>query len=94
MKSFREGGITIKQFNALFEQLQKIEYDKFKIQAKMQGIEFKDDKNGAGMTDVDPAVPLFKDPSEYEGMTEEERESLTQKMMGKHKSFVNKQRVI
>lgn len=64
----------------------------------MHGVDIKDDKgskSSKGSEDssvsnehVDPEVPLFGDPSEYEHMSEEERESLTQKMMGKHKTFV------
>lgn len=33
-------------------------------------------------------VPLFGDVSSYEGMSMEDREELTQKMMGKHKAWV------
>lgn len=93
-KSFCEGGITVKQFNALFDELQGIEYDKFKLDGRLHGVEFKDDKSGnsknSNFSDahVDPEVPLFKDPSDYDSMTEDEKNSMTQKMMGKHKSFV------
>lgn len=87
-KSFCEGGITIKQFRALYEELQDIKYDEFKAQARMHGAEFKDDKKSTSTKHVDPEVPLFGDPSEYDHMSEEERENLTKKMMGKHKTFV------
>jgi hypothetical protein len=33
----------------------------------------------------DDAVPLFGDPKDYESMSQEKREELTKKMMGKHK---------
>jgi hypothetical protein len=38
-----------------------------------------------GLTRLDDAVPLFGDPKDYESMSQEKREELTKKMMGKHK---------
>jgi len=35
-------------------------------------------------------VPLFGDPEDYESMSQEKREELTQKMMGKHKAWAGK----
>lgn len=76
----------------LYEELQKIKEDEFRAQAKMHGAEFKDEDDGSSSSDsnkhVDPEVPLFGDPEEYAHMSNDERESLTQKMMGKHKTFV------
>ena len=34
-------------------------------------------------------VPIFGDPEEYENMDDAERESLTESMMGKHKTWTN-----
>ena len=67
--------------------------DKFKAEARMHGAKFDDDNAGEKTTqqaNVDPEVPLFGDPKEYANMSDDEKESLTQKMMGKHKTFVNK----
>ncbi len=35
-------------------------------------------------------LPLFRDPSEYAHMSQEERQSLTDKMKSQHKSWVKK----
>jgi len=37
-------------------------------------------------------VPLFGNPDEYANMSSEEKEELTQKMMGKHKKWQSEQR--
>ncbi len=38
----------------------------------------------------DNAIPLFGNPEDYKSMTDEERKEMTMKMMGKHRSWVNK----
>ena len=34
-------------------------------------------------------VPMFRDPKEYEHMSQEEREELTRQMMSAHKGMAN-----
>lgn len=59
----------------------------------MLGAEFKDsDKGGQSNQSVEDnkGVPVFGDPSQYEHMTQEQREELTKKMMNKHKQWAGK----
>jgi hypothetical protein len=62
--------------------------DNLRVQAALHGV-----KMGGSSKDVkneNRGVPLFGDPKDYEGMPEEEREALTQKMMGKHRMWAKR----
>jgi len=61
----------------LYEHTQKRELGRIKINAKIAGATFEDEKKQGLM---------FKDPKEYDDMPEEEREKLTQKMMSFYKN--------
>ena len=69
--------------NALFEKLQKIEYEEFKIQASLHGAKFKEDE--AKQEAKKNNLSLFQAPEEYEKMSEEERGNLTNQMMTGHR---------
>lgn len=73
------------QVNTLFEELQKIKQEEFRIQAALQGVDLSKDTQSPSSDNM-----MFKDPSEYDDLSEEERENLTQEMMSKHKGWVNK----
>lgn len=78
----------MEQANGLYEEIQKVKESEFKLQASMHGIDFKDDSTGATQSDVDSQkVPLFGDPEAYDNMSEQEKENLTQKMLGKHRTW-------
>ena len=76
----------------LCEYQQKAEFDKLKIRAAFFGVNLEEDskkkpkeqrKKGKKKEDVF----MFKDPSEYENMSEEERKKLSEEMMSKHRQW-------
>ncbi len=71
----------------MFTHSQEREYEQIKMQALMHGAEFKDEhpmKEGAIASKT--GAFKFGDPDEdYKDMSQEEKETLTQKMMGRHK---------
>jgi len=75
----------------LFENIQKLKNYELTFAANIHGV----DLNGTGEntnnhTDkAEPAVPLFGDPEDYKHLSEDEREAITAKMIGKHKNWSN-----
>lgn len=97
--SYREGGLTLQQAHILFrhtmERESDREYNRMKFMANIMGAGI-DDKPKNKKQDLDEAekqqeLPVFRDPSEYDNMSEEERKKLTEQMMSKHKSWVNQE---
>jgi hypothetical protein len=79
-KAFYEGGLTIGQVQSLFELNQDREISRMKFFAKLQGVDIdKQLKEKEKESKV-----KFKDPKDYEKMSKEEREKLTQEMMQGH----------
>lgn len=73
----------------MFRQAQERESDRLKIEAALHGIDLDKENKKAKEKQEDEKF-LFKDPSEYEKMTKEEREELTRKMMQHHVKFFEK----
>lgn len=72
-------------FNGIEEQ--KLDY--YKLGASLFGIDLdKEVKKKKEENEM-----LFKDPSEYENMSREERQALTDKMMGYYKNWATKERL-
>lgn len=72
----------------LFEHCQKREYYTLKFQAGLQGVDLDKELGKAPSTRSSKESQfLFRDPKDYEHLSQEEREELTQKMMGMHKSW-------
>ena len=86
-KSFLEGGPTFEQLEGLYELIQRAKIREIKFQASIHGAEFKTDSVEQHTQAENPKVPLFRDPDEYEGLSEEEKESETKRMMGLHQSW-------
>ena len=62
------------------------QYEERKFLAAIHGIEVEEKEDSSGMKRNTPKAEqevLFKDPKEYEGMTQEEKEEITKNMMGK-----------
>ena len=106
--SFREGGITEKQFESLFYTCTLWKHRERQHHAALQGIDLpdleeisKEEKTGTRTQPVrrdeipsfveDTKHSMFCDPSEYEHLSQEERQALTEKMMGNHKNWVQEQ---
>ena len=89
--SYIEGGLTIQQVQALYETYCKRIHEEREFLAAIHGIDTKggDKKKDADQIEQKQGLPLFRDPSEYEGMTQEEKNKITQEMMGKHRGWVN-----
>jgi len=101
MKSYLEGGVTFAQLYYMFEDADREEYDSRKFFAAIQGIDIENPDT----TSADPTKPvhpssnkantgpeaqfLFKDPSEYDLMSEEERHVANDKMVKFWKPFAD-----
>lgn len=95
--SFNKGGLTHGQFTSLFEHGIERENNKLRFAAAIQGIDLDKEVEEQGEGKKSPRREgsqkggnkefLFKHPSEYENMTQEEREAETEKIMGKLKGF-------
>ena len=74
------------QVVTLYKNMKKIEYDKFKLMASLHGVTLNDSpQSGNSKFTKDPEVPLFGNPDDYANLSEEQKNSLTEKMMNKHK---------
>lgn len=82
-----QGGLTFFQLEGLYHNIQIIKLREFKIQASLHGAEIKGERSTKEMAQEHENVPLFRDPSEYEAMTQEDRDKETQRMMGLHKRW-------
>jgi len=70
----------------LYEHTEKRAVDRFKMDAALHGVRLDDTSNA-------PAAPkamggVSGDPDSYSHLSMDEREALTQKMMGRHKFWV------
>lgn len=81
----------------MYEQALKSKENDLKIQAAFQGVDLFGDGKGTKETQqssqkqpANQTLPLFRDPSEYDHMSQEERQNLTEKMKKQHESWVKK----
>lgn len=87
------------QLLEMYSHLMEERWEDYKFQAAMQGHDLdkatKKQKTGEQTGTVDNSVvPMFGDPEEYKKLTKDQREKMTQDMMGKHKHWVeNKDKV-
>lgn len=75
----------------LFDHAKKREWDNYKFQAAMHGVDLEEGvmKSG-GKKEAPKNEFVFGSPEDYAHLTKEEREELTKKMMGQHKSWASK----
>ena len=81
-KSFLQGGITLSQANALFDEIQKIKSKELETQAALQGIDLDKDSGKKKQEDL-----VFGNPEDYKDLSEEQKQELTDKMMNKFKNL-------
>ncbi len=93
-KRYYQGGLHYFQIQAMFEHCSKEKLNEYKFFAGIQGIDLEKhiDKQSSQYSSLDEQqkkqeLPLFRDPSEYDDLSEEEKEELTKKMMGHHKNW-------
>ncbi len=76
----------------LYGSLQEERLEYIKIGASIFGIDLDKSEKGSVQLEKDQAFQ-FKDPSEYNKLTKEERTALTEEMMNVHKSWAGKIRM-
>ena len=81
---YYEGGLATAQVTRMFNYIIEEKNEEIIFQAALRGIKLKDPK----APQKDEVVPMFGDPDSYDELSDEEREELTQDMMGKHKTWV------
>ncbi len=86
------GGLTFNQIVYMYESYGEERLNEFKMLGHLLGAEFKDDKNtipkASGVTKEEQFV--FRDPKDYEKMSEADRKELTSKMMERHRRWASK----
>ena len=77
----------------LYESAQEREYADFKIMAAMHGCKIDDNPKPKSLTDAvrsnDTSAMLFRDPKEYEQLSDEEKAKLTLKMKTHWEGWAN-----
>ena len=92
-KTFLQGGVTRNQLMFLFDSADKERYEDHRFLAAIQGIDIDgDDKEKRGTpqsidTELKKEPFVFRDPKDYEHLSEEERDSMTQNMLRHWKKF-------
>ena len=71
----------------LYKSAQEREYQAFLPTAQIHGCEIKDDRKKGSKQSEDKSEMMFRNPKEYEKMTDEQREAETKKMLGFYKRF-------
>ncbi len=97
LQRYYEGGLCYSQIQELFEFCTKEKYNEYRFFAGIQGIDL--DKHTGSTTESQSSrldeqqkkqdIPLFRDPSEYNSLSKEEKEELTAKMKSKHKQWIH-----
>jgi hypothetical protein len=77
--------LTYNQIVGLYEYYLKEEEAALRFQAAIHGAKIKETGPPTTKDNLDKSVPMFGDPKDYESLSQEEREEMTAKMMGKHK---------
>lgn len=86
--SYKEGGLTYSQVDCMYIKILKKRSDNMRFLAAIQGIDISG-KSGQQQVSAEelpegvenPKEFVFGDPDAYDKMSQEEKESLTQKMM-------------
>ena len=76
----------------LFKNLVEREHQRVKIQAALQGVQLdeeKDEHPDIVRPKFKPSSFKFGDPKDYEHLTDEQKQKLTDNMMGKHQIWKN-----
>lgn len=102
-KSYLEGGPTYEQTKMLYDCFVERNNENLKFQALLHGYDL-DSQESSGSTkkqskttnwdevERKQSLPVFRDPSEYEEMSQEEKETLTKDMMKKHKTWASQRK--
>jgi hypothetical protein len=72
----------------MFEHSEKRIVDRFKMDAAIHGVKLEDEPKQASQPAQQVRGGISGDPDSYSHLSMEEREKLTQEMMGRHKAWV------
>lgn len=85
-----EGGITLNQVEALYIHALRRKQEDYRFQAALHGAKFDDDQQQTSKKEPKQSLPIFRDPEEYEHMSKEEKDKITQNMKQQHKAWAGK----
>ena len=97
-----QGGLTLPEVQVLYSCAMKRANEEREFQMALRGFDPKsassssNNKEAANQSQKQPQhqdMPIFGDPKEYEHMTQEEKDQLTQKMMCSHKKWAQKGKI-
>lgn len=94
--SFLDGGVTKSQLIELYSQLVKLQNQEVEFNAALHGADISGSKEptaGESKTPQKQSLPVFGDPSEYENLSDAEKEQRTSEMMTSHKEWVKTKKV-
>ena len=92
-KSFLEGGLTYSQLVKLFDYQMKSLEDEYRFHAAIHGIDLDESveqstsSSRSKSTSGSESQFIFRDPAEYENMTDEEKTKATREMMTHWRGF-------
>ena len=98
-KHFHQGGFHLYQVQIMLEYIEDKKYNEYRFFAALSGVDLdrdvkkttkEDRKTILDRQQKNQDLPIFRDPEEYEGLSEEEREQKTKDMMTAHKQWVSK----
>lgn len=90
--SYKQGGLTYSQVNCMYVNTLKKRSNNMKFLAAIQGIDISKSAQKVKPEELpegieNPKEFVFGDPDAYKNMSDEEKDALTQKMMGNWGSF-------
>ncbi len=96
-KHYYQGGVHIFQVQRMYEHTMDRKYSEHRFYAALQGVDLdKELKKKGHKTQSEELedqqnkqdLPLFRDPDEYDHLSDEEKEKITQDMKKQHKNWV------
>jgi hypothetical protein len=90
VKTLDEGGLTLGQFEYLYEEMQKDKTRRMKFEAALHGVNLDSEEFNEAIGETSkPAekMPIFESLDKYKELSKEERENLTKEMKSKHQKW-------
>lgn len=83
-KHYWQGGLALSQVQALYKHAMGRKNDEYRFYALLHGADLDTTQQ---QQPANQSLPIFGDPESYKNMSKEERDNLTNKMMGQHKGW-------
>lgn len=91
MATYKNGGLTWDQIEGLFNSAIKRKNDDYKIIGAFHGVEIGDGEKSVPKSELPQGTTaktfVFGDPDSYKNMDQNEKQKLTETMMGNHKQW-------